>query len=177
MTRLYSDDDLWEAYAQRRRILAVFFAVTAVWALALVALFVYYALLPYADPNQGWVPIVAFVLTGIYILFSFPYLSICFKRCSAYCKMLRFISRGLKEYAVMPFTGIDDWITRDGVDVNVVLFRVRSVKRDEEMTRQIYVDGEKDFPPFEEEGMVRVVSQGNLLIEYQLMGKSQQPKE
>ena len=59
----------------------------------------------------------------------------------------------------------------------MALFRVRSVKRDEEMTRQIYVDGEKDFPPFEEEGMVRVVSQGNLLIEYQLMGKSQQPKE
>ena len=88
--------------------------------------------------------------------------------------MLKFISLGLKEYAVLPFAGIDDWITRDGVDVNVATFRVRNVKRDEEMIRQIYVDGEKDFPPFEEEQTVRVVSQGNLLIEYEILSQNKE---
>ena len=74
----------------------------------------------------------------------------------------------------MPFEGIEDWTTRDGVDVNVALFRVRHIKRDEEMVRQIYIDGEKDFPPFEEEDMVRVVSQGNLLIEYEILSRSEE---
>ena len=37
------------------------------------------------------------------------------------------------------------------------------------MIRQIYVDGEKDFPPFEEGQSVRVISQGNLLIEYEIV--------
>ena len=32
-----------------------------------------------------------------------------------------------------------------------------------------YVDGEKDFPPFEEGKSVHIISQGNLLIEYELM--------
>ena len=88
--------------------------------------------------------------------------------------MLKFISLGLKESAVLPFAGIDDWLTHDGVDVNVANFQVRNIKRDEEMIRQIYVDGEKDFPPFEEGHQVRIVSQGNLLIEYEILSQDKE---
>ncbi|MDE5897591.1 MAG: hypothetical protein K2H43_07240, partial [Clostridia bacterium] len=70
--------------------------------------------------------------------------------------------------------GIDDWTTHDGVDVNVANFAVKNIKRDETMTRQIYVDGEKDFPAFEEGKYARLVSQGNLLIEYELLGNSEE---
>lgn len=69
MTKLYCDDDLWAAYAQRRRILAVFFTVTAVWFFALLGLFIYYVMLPYEDPNQTWVIIVSCVITALYIIF------------------------------------------------------------------------------------------------------------
>lgn len=169
MTKLYSDADLWDSVMQKRRILGVFFAVTAVWAAGFAALLTYFIMLPYNDPNGTWVKIVTCVLTGLYILFLFPYMGICFKRSRAYCKMLKFISLGLKEYTVAPFEGIEDWTTRDGVDVNVATFSVYNIKRDEKMTRQIYVDGEKDFPPFEEGKQVRIVSQGNLLIEYEIL--------
>lgn len=174
MIRLYTDDDLWEAYAQRRRILAVLFAVTGGWFLAILGLFIYYVMLPYADPNQTWVTVVSGIITALYIIFLFPYMGICFKRSNAYCKMLKFISLGLKESAVLPFAGIDDWLTHDGVDVNVANFQVRNIKRDEEMIRQIYVDGEKDFPPFEEGQQVRIVSQGNLLIEYEILSQDKE---
>ncbi len=168
MTRLYTDADLYAAYMQRRRILGVFFAVTGVYAAAFIGLLVYYIMLPYEDPNQDWVIGVTCALTALYIIFLFPYMGISFKRCNAYCKMLKFISVGLKEYTVAPFAGVDDWTTRDGVDVNVATFRVHNYKRDEDMIRQIYVDGEKDFPPFEEGKTVRLISQGNLLIEYEM---------
>ena len=55
------------------------------------------------------------------------------------------------------------------MDVNVADFSVPNVKRDGMMTRQVYVDGEKDFPPFEEGKRVGFVTQGNLLVEYELM--------
>ena len=42
------------------------------------------------------------------------------------------------------------------------------------MIRQIYVDGEKDFPPFEEGQQVRIVSQGNLLIEYEILSQDKE---
>lgn len=169
MTKIYNDADLWNAFMQRRRILSVFFAVTGAVFLALAGFVTYYIMLPYNDPNATWVTVVSCVLVGLYIAFSFPYMGICFKRCNAYCKMLKFISVGLKEYSVLPFEGIEDWTTRDGVDVNVATFSVKNIKRDETMTRQIYVDGEKDFPAFEEGKTARLVSQGNLLIEYELL--------
>ena len=39
---------------------------------------------------------------------------------------------------------------------------------------EIYVDGEKDFPPFEEGQQVRIVSQGNLLIEYEILSQDKE---
>ena len=34
------------------------------------------------------------------------------------------------------------------------------------------MDGEKDFPPFEVGDMVRIVTQGNLLIEYEILPRT-----
>ena len=168
MTRIYQDRDLWDAIMQRRRILGVFFGVTAFCLLAFVGLTTYYIMLPYQDPNITWVTAVSCVLVALYMIFAFPYMGICFKRCNAYCKMLKFLSVGVKESAYIPFESVDDWTTHDGVDVNVAVFAVRNIKRDETMHRQMYIDGEKDFPPFEEGKMCKIVSQGNLIIEYEI---------
>ncbi len=168
MTKLYSDNDLWDAIRQKRRILGVFLGITALYLVGLIVIVVFYTMLPYKDPSGTWYIVGASVLTAIYIFFSFPYMGICFKRSRAYCKMMKYISVGLKEYCVLPFAGIDDWLTHDGVDVNVATFTVRNTKTDEDMIRQIYVDGEKDFPDFQEGKYVKMVLQGNLLIEYDL---------
>ena len=169
MTRLYQDSDLWNAHKQRSRILLGLYITTALFLAGFVSVFVYFIMLPYDDPNGTWATAVACILVALYVIFLFPYIGICFKRVHAYYKMLRFISVGLKEYTVAPFAGIEDWTTVDGVDVNVATFRVHNYKRDEDMIRQIYVDGEKDFPPFEEGQSIRMISQGNLLIEYELI--------
>lgn len=168
MIRMYSDEDLWEAMRQKRRILSVFWAVTAAYFFGLAALIVYYVSLPYADPNGTWVIWVASIITALYLFFVFPYMGISFKRSRAYCKMLCYISAGLKEYADLPFSEIDNWITHDGVDVNVAVFLIPNAKKNEPMNRQIYVDGEKDFPPFREGARARMILQGNLLIEYEI---------
>ena len=173
MIKLYSNVDLLEAMQQRKRLLLGFFAATAVFLIGFAVCLSFYVLLPYNDPNGVWIIVATCVLTGLYITFCFPYMGISFKRCNAYCKMLKFISVGLKEYSVLPFEGIEDWTTKDGVDVNVATFSVRNVKRDETMTRQIYVDGEKDFPAFEEGKYARLISQGNLLIAYELCDETQ----
>ena len=169
MVYLYRDSDLWDAYCQRRRILAGFWIATALFIAGFLGIFLYYLFLPYADPNGTWATAVACVLAAAYVIFLFPYMGICYRRVNAYYKMLRFISAGLKEHMVAPFAGIEDWTTTDGVDVNVATFRVHNHKRDEDMIRQIYVDGEKDFPPFEEGSSVSVISQGNLLIAYEIL--------
>ena len=177
MTKVYNDDDLYNCFKQRRLILGVFFGVTFVFVAALVGFLTAFIMLPYQDPNATWIEAVTCVITAIYIIFCFPYMGICFKRSNAYCKMMKFISVGIKEYACLPFEGIDDWTTHDGVDVNVALFTMRNRKTDEDMSRQIYIDGEKDFPPFEEGQYVRLITQGNLLIEYEILETKEKGEE
>ena len=146
--KLYTDDDLWNAVMQKRKLLAVFLAVFGVWLVAVVGCAVWYAMLPYEDQMQPWVIVITCVITAIFLMFTFPYMGISYKRCKNYVRMLKFFSEGLKECCIAPFEGIDDWMTHDGVDVNVADFSVPNVKRDGMMTRRILVDGEKDFPPF-----------------------------
>lgn len=168
MTRLYNNMDLYDAVRQRNRLLAGYLFATALFLAGLITLIVFYCLLPYNDPSGTWYVVATSVWTGLFIVFSFPYMGISFKRSNAYTKALKFISVGLKEYSVLPFEGIEDWTTKDGVDVNVATFSVRNVKRDESLIRHIYVDGEKDYPAFREGYYARLISQGNLLIAYEL---------
>lgn len=154
---------------QRRKILAVFWGVTAAFVVLFLSFTVAYTQLPYADPSGPWYIAATCVSAALYLIFVFPFMGIKFKRCNAYCKMLKFISAGLKEHAVMPFEDIEDWVTHDGVDCNVAVFAVKNIKKDELMRRQIFVDGEKEFPPFTVGGSAHIVSQGNLLIEYELI--------
>ena len=177
MIKLYDDFDFYNAYRQKRKLLLGFLGATGVWLAGFIAFVVYYSFLPYHDPNQTWVIAVTSILTAIYIAFLFPYMGICFKRSRAYCKSMKFLSRGIKECATAPFLEVDDWTTRDGVDVNVADFLVPNVKRDGMMVRQIYIDGEKDFPPFEEGDLVCFVTQGNLLVEYEIIKKHEASEE
>ncbi len=168
MTYLYSDEDLYNAVMQRRKYLAVFLGVTAAVLAVIVTFFVLYSQLPYEDPDGPWMIAAACILASLYIIFSFPFMGICYKRCNSYVKMLRFISAGLKENSRAPFAGVEDWTVRDGVDVNVATFEVKNIKKEEPVIRRIYVDGEKEFPPFREGDLVHFISQGNLLLAYEI---------
>jgi len=177
MTNLYTDDDLYQAVMQRRKILLVFFGVLALYLAGLAAFIAYYVSLPYGDSNTTWVKIAVSALTVVFLFFAFPFTGIKFKRCNAYCKTMKYISVGLKESMIAPFAGIEDWTTRDGVDVNVACFTVPSAKRGETMIRQIFIDGEKDYPPFYEGDAVKVISQGNLMIGYEILARSERKSE
>ena len=174
MVKLYSEEDLWNAVMQRRKLLAIFFSVLVVWLAGFACCIAWYVLLPYKASIGKWVIVITCVWTALFIMFSFPFMGISFKRCNAYVRALKFLSTGIKDYCVAPFEGIDDWTTHDGVDVNVADFSVPNVKRDGMMTRQVYVDGEKDFPPFEEGKRVGFVTQGNLLVEYELIDDAEE---
>ena len=169
MIKLYSDEDLWNAVRQKRRLLSIFFVVLGVWLLAVVGCAVWYAMLPYKDSMQKWVIVIVCAITAIFFMFAFPFMGISYKRSKAYVKMLKFFSAGLKECCVAPFEGVNDWITHDGVDVNVADFSVPNLKRDGMMTRQVYIDGEKDFPPFKEGEKAKFIVQGNILLEYEIL--------
>lgn len=166
MISIYRDEDLVEAYKQYKKIFLFYAAIAAVYAVFLAAIIAYYVSLPYEDPAQTTVKIIFGVVTGAFIIFSFPYLEIKFRRIKAYYKLLGGISSGIKNVDVSYFSHIDDWDVYDGVDVNVLVFKKWNEKKQEWDERKLYVDAEKDLPEFKENEEVRAVTFGNIVVQY-----------
>lgn len=148
MTNLYTDEDLRLASKQRNRLLSVYIAICVAYVVFLAAMLGYYISLPYQDEAGIWVQVVTCAVTVLFIFFSFPYMGICFKRCNAYYRMMKFISVGLKEGTVLPFEEVDDWTVWDGVDVNVANFTVYDkVKRKKSSAISMWT-AKRIFRPF-----------------------------
>lgn len=166
MIDIYSDEDLFSACRQYKKIVCFYIAVAAAYALAVIAAVLFYISLPYKDSAQTTVKIIFGVVTGLFILFSYPYLGIKVRRVKAYYRLLSGISAGYKNTDVAYFSHIDDWEEYDRVDVNVLVFKKWNSKKREWDERKLYVDAEKDVPEFKENEEVRVVTFGNIIVQY-----------
>lgn len=166
MIDVYNDEDLLSAYKQYKRIIGVYVLVAAVYAAFVAATIIYYISLPYKDSAQTTVKVIFGVVTAAFILFSYPYLGIKLRRIKAYYRLLSGVSAGYKNTDVAYFSHIDDWEDYDRVDVNVLVFKKWNGKKREWDERKLYIDAEKDVPEFRENEEVRVVTFGNIIVQY-----------
>lgn len=170
MINIYSDDDFLSAHRQYKKIIGVYVLAAAVYALFVAAAILYYISLPYKDSAQTVVKVIFGVVTAAFVIFSYPYLGIKVRRIKAYHRLLGGISAGLKNTDIAYFSHIDDWEEYDKVDVNVLVFKKWNGKKREWDERKLYIDAEKDVPGFKENEEVRVVTFGNIIVQYRSTG-------
>ena len=96
MTSVYTDADYLSAYKQKQRVFWVFMAVTIVYAVFCLIWEIYHVNLPYADPLEPLPKVMVYVASALYVIFTFPYMAIKYSRVRKYCKMLSYVSEGLK---------------------------------------------------------------------------------
>lgn len=92
-------------------------------------------------------------------------------RSKHYCRFLKNISLGIKEHSVAYFSHIDDWETKDRVDVNVFVFKTWNKKKQEWDYRNVYIDAEKTPPEFQENEEISYVTEGNTLVQFERTGR------
>lgn len=170
MISVYADDDLFEAYRQYRRIKMLYVAIAALYAAIVIAIALLYISLPYKDPMQTPYKVIFGVITGAFIIFSYPYLGIKLRRSKAYYRLLLGASVGIKNTSIAFFDRIDDWEVKDRVDVNVLVFKKWNEKKREWDERKLYIDAEKDVPEFTQNEEVLTVTYGNVIISYEETG-------
>jgi len=170
MTTIYTDEDLLDAFKQYRRIKMFYAAIAVLYAAIVVAIVLIYISLPYKDPAQTPLKVVFGVVTGVFIIFSYPYLGIKLRRSKAYYKLLSGASVGIKNTSIAFFDRIEDWEVKDRVDVNVLVFKRWNEKKGEWDERKLYIDAEKDVPEFKQNEEVLAVTYGNVLISYTQTG-------
>ncbi len=171
MTIVYGDEDYLSALKQKRKLFFIYVAVAAFYALICIGLLIYFASQPYQAPVLNAIRWVIAILTIAFVVFSYPYLGIKYKRISAYCAMLRGFNEGLKEKTEGEFFGFFEGKEKDGVDADLCIIRNWNEKKHVYDERQYYIDREKPVPPFETGDYVRLILQGNVLIAYEILEK------
>ena len=172
MVSVYKDADYWAAYKQKKRILSVFWAITLAYFAYCIAWLVYYIGLPYEDPMQILPEMCVYVMSAIYIIVIFPYMSIKFSRIRRYFKMLSYVSTGLKNEEKNYFYCFDENnLQKDNIDVVSCVFETWNKKKCEWMEREAYHDPEMPLPEFESGDYVHYIVQSNFVIQYEILQK------
>ena len=170
MTVVFNDDDLINAFRQKQRLWYIYLAVLAVFVALCVACIVYYVSLPYEDPMQP-VPIwITCVASCVFVIFSYIYLGIKFQRARKYYKIISYLSVGMKQVNRSFFLRYEEPELKDSVDYYVLIMSEWSKKKSEYMDRKIYCDREKPRPEFKSGDEVCYLTQGNVVVEYEVVG-------
>lgn len=177
MIKYFTKDEFNAAKAQRNKTLAIFLAITGVFAAGFITLFIIYFGMPFKSPEITKLKIINHSIAAVYVVFSFIYLGIPYKRVRRYYKFTYNLFYGLKETSTAVFLENNDELhDKDGVDCKSLVFLEWNKYKKEYYERQVLVFYEKPFPDIPEKAEVRFVTQGNFLIEYELIEENGEEK-
>ncbi len=178
MTQYFLNKEYLMAKKQRTKSLIVYFAVLFVYLICSLGFFLWFRTLPYMSKEISKVKFFHFLLTAIFVIFSFIYLGIIFKRVNRYYKMTINMINGLKETSVASFLEYDESIReKDGVDYKSLIFIEWNKYKGEYYERRVLIPYEKLFPEFKENQIIKFITQGNVLFSYEIMPDDTSIKE
>lgn len=169
MVSVYDENDYITTKEQKKKILIGFWVSFAVLMCLNIASLVIYTLQEFNTPLKT--PLLAFniVSCSVYAIIAYPVLAIRYKRVKAYYKMLYYFDSGIKVEGSNAFVGVDSSVTvKDGVEFINLVFLQWSDKKQEYFERNILFDVEKPVPDFKKGDVVHHVTQGNVLVAYEL---------
>lgn len=173
MTDIYSKKDLTAVLAQKKRCLTYFFIVTGVYAALTIGLLVWFLLEPYGSKKEPWMLTGECVLTGLYVIFAYIYMTIRYTRVKKYAKILDYVLTKPKTKSVSNFMRFNsDIVVKDGVDFKSMTVIEWSEKESEYMEHNILLDVEKPRPPFKAGDEIESYTYSNVLVSYRLVNRS-----
>lgn len=175
MIEYYTDAEMYSAKKQKKKTLAIYFIVLGGFVAASLCFLAYFWTLPYAGyrDTARKISIIKgahYSLTAIFVIFSFIYLGVKFKRVNRYYKTCVHISTGLREQSVGSFLEYDENIQdKDGVDFKSLVFIEWNKYKKDFFERKVLVFYEKPFPEIPKDANVSYITQGNVLVSYEIL--------
>lgn len=170
MIEYFTNKDFIEAKALRKKVLGWYYLVLGVFAVVTIGLFIYYRTLPYKASAISTIKLIQHILSGLFVIFSFLYLGIVFKRTNKYYKLTKNLVEGLKETSTASFFEYKDQDTiKDGVNFKSLVFIEWNKYKNDYYERNVLVFKDRPFPEIPEKAMVTFVTQGNVLIKYEIL--------
>lgn len=170
MVDYYVKEDFEKAKKQRKQTLTWFFVALGIMIVISAVLIAWYLTLPYKSPVITTVKCIHYPILGVFLVFSFLYLGIKYKRVNRYYKLMKYMEIGLRETSTGSFFEYDETPQeKDGVDFKSLVFLEWNKYKNDFFERKVLVFEEKEFPKFNENDNVRYVTQGNVLVSYEII--------
>ena len=174
MIEYFKKEYLEQAQNQRKKTLIVYFMVLALYVALSVVVLIRYTQLPYMSEKIVAIKAVEYVITFFMLVFSFLYLGIKYKRVNKYYHLLKNLQIGLREEFVASFFEYDENLsTKDGVDVKALVFLEWNKFKKDYFDRKVWVLYELPFPEIPEKATVKFVTQGNVLVSYEILSEEE----
>lgn len=173
----FTNEDYLQAKKQRRKTLVGYIVVLSIYLAISVCILIFYMNLPYGSSLNTWVRVAEYTLTFLTVVFTFVYMGIPYKRVNDYYKTCRNMKEGLKESS----QGVlkercDDVQRKNGVDMKAMTFSVYNQIKKVYFDRKVLVFYEKPFPEIDIDDTVQFVTQGNVLLSYEILKKAERKK-
>lgn len=170
MTEYFVEKDYLDVKAQRKKVLMVFYIILSVYLIFSVGMYLWFRTLPYLSKTITTVKVIHYSVTGLFVIFAFIYMGIFFKRVNKFYKLTFNLLTGIRETSTGSFLEYDETLQdKDGVDFKSLVFIEWNKYKNDFFERKVLVFDEKPFPELEENANVKYVTQGNVLISYEIL--------
>lgn len=168
MEKIYGESDFNSVKKQKKVYKIAYFSVLGFYLATSVGLWVFYFLQPYQSPDIWWIKLIMFVWAGIFVIFSFVYLGIPYKRVKNYSKLMKGVETGTSNGTVGEFDRYGDELeVRDGLEFTTLYFLEYNTKKQDFFERKVWMDTEKQPPSFEKGEHIKIYTHGNILVGFE----------
>lgn len=175
MIKYFEQQFLVDAKAQKKRTLLIYLTVLFAYLVACVVVFIKFGQLPFSlyKDTQSKITILKVIhysLTAVMLIFTFIFIGIKFNRVKKFYAKCCNISEGIKEMSVGSFLEYDEQVqTKDGVDFKSLVFIEWNKYKNDFFERKVLVFEEKPFPEIPLNANVKYITQGNVLVSYEIL--------
>ena len=170
MTDYFLEEFYLKAKKQRKTVLGWYIAIAIIYAIFSVGMFLWYRTFEYHDPRINLAKFIHYSVSAVFVIFSFVYLGIPFKRVNRYYRLCFNMLTGIRETSTGSFLEYDETLQdKDGVDMKSIIFIEWNKYKNDFFERKVLIFDETDYPELIEGANMKYITQGNVLISYEIL--------
>ncbi len=170
MTDYFKEEFFNKAKKQRKTVLGWYISVAVIYFIFSLGMFLWYKTFVYQDTRVTLAKAIQYGVTALFVMFSFVYLGIPYKRVNRYYKLCYNLLTGIRETSIGSFLEYDENLhDKDGVDMKALIFIEWNKYKKDFFERKVWVFDEVEYPELIQGANMRYVTQGNVLISYEIL--------
>ena len=174
MINYFNEQIILSTQKQKNKLIVIYSIVAFIFMVITAFMIVWFVRLPYQSKTMKMVKAIEYTAIIIFTCFSFIFLGIKYRRAKKFYTLCEHLKKGLKETSVASFVENNDEVQiKDGVEFKSLIFLEWNKFKNDFYERKVLVFAELPFPAINPQSNVKFVTQGNVLIKYEILDEQE----